>query len=139
MNFNLNKAMAAGRLVRNPELKAIGEDNCVCNFTVAISRPYVAAAVDRKTDFIRCVAFKHQAQFVARYFKKGDPIFVEGEIRVDTWEKESGEKGSQTYLKVDDVRFVKGKDAGEAPEAKEEEPVPAGETPGEDLPLPKEG
>lgn len=138
VNFNLNKALIAGRLVRDPELKAIGEDNFVCSFTVAINRDYVGADGNRETDFIRCTVFKQQAQFVSRYFHKGDPIYAEGSIRVDNYEKD-GEKRSQIYLKADQIRFVEGiKKPGTEDPAPQTASVPESEGSSADQNLPEE-
>lgn len=126
VNFNLNRVMLAGRLARDPEIRFTAEGMAVAHFSLAISRDYVNADGNRETDFIRCTAFKSQAQFVEKYFKKGEPMYLEGALRIETYEKE-GEKRSSAYVKVDEIKFVAGKSAGassaQAPsEDKEEEP-----------------
>lgn len=113
VNFNLNKVFLAGRLAKDPVVKAINEKMLVANFTVAVSRSYVREDGNRDTDFIACKSYNAAASFVSQYFKKGDPIFIEGEYRIDSYETD-GAKTSINYIRVDTVKFVAGKRKEEA-------------------------
>ena len=65
----MNKAILLGRLTRDPELRSTSGNISVCNFTVAVDRRYKNQQGERAADFISCVAWRQQAEFVARYFK----------------------------------------------------------------------
>lgn len=80
----MNLYTATGRLVKDPELRQ-GETTAVCYWTIAV----VSGWGDRKkTLFIPCNAIGHVAEFVGKYFVKGDPIEISGELADNSWEKD---------------------------------------------------
>ena len=96
----LNRIIVMGRLVRDPELRRSQSGKAVTSFTVAVDRP----GVKDKTDFIDCVAWEKKAEFVSRYFRKGQRIEVSGVITTRTYEKD-GQKRKATELRCDQVFF----------------------------------
>ena len=70
----MNSISISGRLTKDPELRRTQSGTAVCSFSVAVDRP----GVKDKTDFIDCVAWDKRAEFVSKYFLKGDPIEVNG-------------------------------------------------------------
>jgi single-strand DNA-binding protein len=84
----------------------------VCNFTVAVNRRYANAQGVREADFINCVAWRQQAEFVARYFTKGRKIVVEGSIQTRTYDAPDGNRRYFTEVVVDDVEFAESRPQG---------------------------
>ena len=108
----MNHATLLGRLTKQPELKQTQSGISVCNFTVAVDRKYKNQDGTRDTDFIPCVAWRHTAEFIAKYFHKGERIAVEGEIRPKSWEDETGQRRYMTEIVVDQAYFADGKRSG---------------------------
>ena len=115
-NFDYNKSMLGGRLTADPELKQTVSGISACSFTIAVNRSYKEQDGTRKADFINCVAWRQTAEFVCKYFKKGSSIFVVGEIQTRSWE-DNGQKRYATEIKIDEARFVDGKNDAEQPKA----------------------
>lgn len=84
----MNSINISGRITNSLELKSTQSGTSVCSFTVAVDRP----AVKGKTDFIDCVAWRHKAEFVSKYFQKGDPIEVTGCLTTRNYEDKNGNK-----------------------------------------------
>ncbi|MBQ6020591.1 MAG: single-stranded DNA-binding protein [Clostridia bacterium] len=101
----LNSAIIMGRLTFDPELRTTNTGLSVTTFTVAVDRGYVKPGEQKKTDFIRCVAWRQQAEFVTKYFRKGSMIAVQGSIQVRNYEDRNGQKREQTEIVVDTVSF----------------------------------
>lgn len=116
-NFNFNKAIIGGRLTANPELKTTASGVAVVSFSVAVSRRYTSEGAERQTDFINCVAWRQNAEFVSKFFKKGSSICVVGQIQTRSWDDQSGSKRYATEVVVDEVLFVdsKGETSNVAP------------------------
>lgn len=103
----VNKVILQGRLVRDVELKYTQSDVANCEFTVAWSEKY------KETEtkcFLRCKAWRGTAEFVDKYFSKGQEIVVEGRMTTEEWEKD-GEKQSRTICVIDKANFC-GPNAG---------------------------
>lgn len=102
-----NKSIIMGRMVADPELRQteIGISNC--RFSVAVQEDYKNKDGSRDVDYITCVAWRQTAEFVTRYFKKGQPILIDGKLKSRTYEKD-GQKHYETYIKVEEVRFAGG-------------------------------
>ena len=111
----VNKAIIVGRLTRDPELKRTAGGISVTSFTVAADRPY-SKDKEKKTDFIDCVAWRGTAEFVERYFRKGDAIGVDGRIQVEDYTDKNGNKRRRFEVVADQVSFVGGKPRRDTPE-----------------------
>ena len=74
----LNVAVVVGRLTADPELRYTPNNVAVLSFTVACGRSYVKAGAERQTDFIDVVAWRSTAEFISKYFRKGNQIAVQG-------------------------------------------------------------
>lgn len=103
----MNKAILMGRLARDPEIRSTQSGISVCNFTVACDRRTKDERGDWKNeaDFIPCIAWRQQGEFVNRYFSKGDRILVSGRIQPRSWEDKNGEKRYATEVIVEEVEF----------------------------------
>ena len=101
----LNTITIMGRMVRDPEIRQTGNGTSVCNFTLAVDRDYTDQNGDRETDFIDCVVWAHSADFVAKYFSKGDLMAVNGRLQIRNWEDDDGNRRRAAEIKVDNVYF----------------------------------
>ena len=101
----MNKIIITGRCTRDPELRTMQDNVSVCTVTVAVDRRPDRNG-ERHADFIPCVFWRSQAEFVARYFTKGSRIAVSGRIQVRTYEDSNGNKRTTTEIVADDVEFV---------------------------------
>lgn len=108
-----NKAILIGRLTADPELKQTPNGISVCSFRIACNRPYSSKSGERTADFINIVAWRAQAEFVARYFKKGNAIGVEGSIQTRDYNDKNGEKRYVTEIVGDNFFFVESKNASQ--------------------------
>lgn len=106
-----NKAVLIGRITADPQLKNTGSGISVTGFTVAVDRKFSKDG-ERKADFINITAWRQQAEFVCKYFRKGDPIGVEGSIQTRQYEDKSGGKRTATEIVTDSVFFVGGNSSG---------------------------
>ncbi|MBO4422857.1 MAG: single-stranded DNA-binding protein [Clostridia bacterium] len=112
-NLNLNKVILAGRLTADPELKkTTNTDSSVCSFTVAVNRRYAKPGEQAQTDFIDCVAWRQQAEFLSRYFRKGSSVCIVGSIQKRTWTDQQGSKRYTTEVIADEINFVDAKGEG---------------------------
>lgn len=98
----LNRVILMGRMTAQPELKTTPSGVAVTSFTVAVDRP----GKEKVTDFINIVAWRNSAEFVCRYFSKGDPITVEGRIQVRSYTTQDGQKRNVVEVVADQVGFV---------------------------------
>ena len=106
---SLNKIILIGHMTANPELKQSTSGVSVCSFSIAVNRRF-AKDGDQKTDFINIVAWRQQAEFVCRYFKKGSSICVCGSLQTRTWTDNRNNKRYATEVIADEVSFVERKE-----------------------------
>ena len=102
----MNKLVITGRLTSDPEVKAIGENNMVAKFTVAVNRNYKDKDGNRPADFIPCEAFGKTAEFISNYVTKGRLVEVDGEMRVDQYQNEEGENRTFTKCHVNSINVL---------------------------------
>lgn len=105
----MNKVIIIGNLTRDPEVKISQSQNAHCSFTVAVSRKFKNAAGERQTDFLSCVAFKQQAEFLGKYFQKGSRVAVIGNLQSRTYDDANGKKVYVTEVVCDEIEFVDSK------------------------------
>lgn len=105
----LNTAIIMGRLTADPELRTTQSGLSVTSFTVAVDRSYAKQGEERQTDFINVVAWRSTADFVSRYFKKGQMIAVQGAIQTRNYEDKNGNKRTAVEIVADSVSFCGGK------------------------------
>lgn len=96
----MNTATITGRLTADPELRTTGKGDKMVRFTVAVDRE----TAEKEADFIRCVAFRHSAEFLSTYCNKGDVVGINGKIRTGSYdEKDTGRKVYTTDIYADRV------------------------------------
>lgn len=95
----MNSVVLIGRLTKDPELRYIsGTGTAVANFTIAINRDYKKKDGTVETDFIPVQVMGKAAEFCANYITKGRLVAIQGSIRVDRYETQTGE--NRTFTKV---------------------------------------
>ncbi len=110
----LNRAVLMGRLTRDPELRQTPNNVSVVTFTLAVDRNYQADKNNRQADFINIVAWRHTAEFVAKYFSKGQLVAVEGSIQTRNYQDKDGNNRTAFEVVADQVYFAEKKNAGAA-------------------------
>lgn len=114
----LNNVVLMGRLTRDPELRYSDYTKiAVATFSLAVERDYKDDSGEKKTDFIDIVTFRNTAEFVSKYFKKGQMACVVGRLQVSSYMvKDTGEKRRNYNINASSVYFADSKksDAGQA-------------------------
>ena len=132
---SFNKVILIGNLTADPELKQTTQGTSVCSFTLAINRRYSRNTDQGQptADFINVVAWRERAEFVAKFFKKGRPLLVCGQLQSRSWNDAQGNKRYVTEVIADEITFVENKSssgasegASYAPDAYSSTPVAAG-------------
>jgi len=110
-NLNLNKVILCGRLTNDPELRTTQSQISVVSFTLAVNRRTRQAdgQDNRQTDFINCVAWRQNAEFITKFFKKGSAICITGSIQVRKWTDQQNQTRYATEVIVDEAMFVDAK------------------------------
>lgn len=111
----INKVILMGRLTADPELRQTNSGISSCRFSVAVNRPYKSKETgERQTDFINVITWRQTAEFVSRYFSKGNMIIVEGSLRNDNYTDQNGVKHYSMNVQADNVSFGESKSASNA-------------------------
>ena len=109
----LNHITIMGRLTKELELRQTQSGKAVANFTLAVDRDYTEKGAERETDFIDCVAWRGTAEFVDKYFGRGQMAVVSGRLQIRDWEDKDGNKRRSAEIVADNVYFGESKrDAG---------------------------
>ncbi len=106
---NLNKVMLMGNLTRDPELRTLPKGTPVCQFSLAINREFKLESGEKREEvlFVDVEAWGKGAEIVAKYCTKGKPLYVEGRLRLDTWEdKTTKEKRSRMKVVMEQFQFL---------------------------------
>ncbi len=109
MSLQLNRVMLAGNLTRDPQVRFFANERAVADFGMAINRKYKASdgQMKEETTFVDIEAWGRTAELVGQYLTKGRGCYVEGRLRLDSWEdKESGQKRSKLKIVADNVQFL---------------------------------
>ena len=110
----MNKIVLLGRLVRDPELRYTGTGKPVCQFTLAVDRPYSSQKGQREADFITCILWDKRGETFQKYFTKGQRALVEGRLQVRTYDAKDGSKRTAAEVVVSDFEFIESR-SGSAP------------------------
>lgn len=101
----INNVTLMGRLTADPELKTTTTGLSVTSFSVAVDRPYVRNGEERQADFINVVAWRQSAEFVCRYFRKGQMIALTGSLQSRSYEDRNGNKRTAYEVVADRISF----------------------------------
>ena len=114
----LNVVVLMGRLTADPELKRTASDIAVTSFSIAVDRGANKQG-ERVADFINIVAWRHTAEFICKYFRKGSMIAIEGSLQTRNYEDKNGNKRTAYEVVANNVSFTGSKSesgtAGVAP------------------------
>lgn len=103
----LNQSVLMGRLTRDVEVRySQGSNMAIARFTLAVERDYQREGEERATDFISCKAFGSTAEFIGKYFAKGNMLCVIGSIQTGSYTNQEGQKVYTTEVKVDKASFT---------------------------------
>ncbi len=104
----MNVVVLIGRLTDNPELRKTSSDLSVTRFSIAVDRPFKTGE-ERQADFINIVAWRQSAEFICRYFTKGQRIGVEGSLRMNKFTDKDGNNRTSYEVVAEAVHFVESK------------------------------
>lgn len=110
----MNRVILIGRFTKDVELKSTPQGTSVCTFTLAVDRRFQKQGTERQADFISCVAWRNTADFISKYFRKGDPICVEGSIQSRSWDGTDGQRHYVTEVVVENASFLPARKNGTA-------------------------
>jgi single-strand DNA-binding protein len=144
MALNLNKVLLAGNLTRDVELRHTAGNQAIAKIGLACNRRWKTPEGEQREEsmFVDCEAWGKTAEFIAQYFSKGRPIFIEGRLKLDQWEdKETKAKRSKHVVVIENVQFVDSKPGGGEGGGggqRTSRPAPAGAASGGSGPSPQE-
>lgn len=143
--MNLNRVMLGGNLTRDVEVKSLQGGTSVANFGMAINRKWKDAGGNEKEEvtFLDCEAWGKTGEAIAKFLGKGKPIFVEGRLKLEQWEKD-GQKHSKIRVVVESFQFVGRREDGQGgstapaqtkPSWSKPSPATASAAPPDDIPF----
>ena len=111
----MNQIVIMGRLTRDPELRHTTNGVAVASFSLAVDRGYAPKdGGERQTDFIDVVAWRSTAEFVSKYFTKGQMAAVAGRLQIRDWTDKDGNKRKSAEVVADNIYFTESKKSREA-------------------------
>ena len=113
---NVNKVFLIGNLTRDPELRYTPSGTAVASFGLATTRKYRTQGGEQQeeTCFVDLEVWAKRAEVMSEYLSKGSPVFIEGRLRLDTWETAQGDKRSRLKGVVETFQFLGGRRAASA-------------------------
>ncbi|HAX73900.1 MAG TPA: single-stranded DNA-binding protein [Firmicutes bacterium] len=102
----INRVVLVGRLTRDPELKYTTNGTASLQFSIAVNRTFTSANGEREADFINCVAWRNQAENMAKFVRKGSLLGVEGRIQTRSYQAQDGSKRYVTEVVAESVQFL---------------------------------
>jgi single-strand DNA-binding protein len=106
---SLNRVMLIGNITRDPSSKQLPGGTSVCEFGLAMNRRFKTSAGEEREEvlFVDCSAWGKQGETIQQYCTKGKPLFIEGRLKLDTWDdKNGGGKRSKISVVVDNFQFL---------------------------------
>lgn len=111
-----NKVLLMGNITRDIELRALPSGNSVATIGLAVNRKWrdpQSGEMREETTFVDCEAFGKTAEHISKFFSKGRPIFLEGRLKLDSWQdKNDGSKRSKLKVVVESFEFIDSKSGG---------------------------
>lgn len=106
----MNIIALVGRLTADPELKHTQSGIAVSRFMIAVDRAFTRQGEEKKADFINVVAWRNSAEFLCKYFSKGQRIGVQGSVRTGSYMDTNGIKRYTFEVYADRLEFVERKE-----------------------------
>lgn len=110
-----NKVLLMGNLTRDVEVRQLPSGSSIANIGLAVNEKYKDKNEQwvERTNFIDCEAWGRKGEVIAQYLTKGSPIFIEGRLRLDTWQdKNDGSNRSKLKVVIDEFQFIGGGQGG---------------------------
>jgi len=122
--MNLNKLLLIGNLTRDPQLTYLPSNTPVVEFGMAINHKFKVNGEKREdVCFIDCRCYGPRAEALSKYVHKGDPLFVDGRLQLDTWKAQDGSNRSKHRVFVNDFQFMGGKPQGDEAQPQAQPPA----------------
>ena len=112
---NLNKVMVIGNLTRDPEIKYTPKGSAIADVALAINRSYTTDSGEKRdeTTYVDIVLYGRLAEIAGEYLKKGRPVYIEGRLKLDTWDdKQTGQKRSKMRVVGEALQLLGSRDGG---------------------------
>lgn len=105
---NLNKVMLMGNLTRDVQLSYLPSQTAVAEFGLAINRKFKKqdGTEVKEVCFVDCQMFGKRAEVLNKYLKKGDPLFIEGRLKYESWKTDDGSQRSRTRVLIENFEFL---------------------------------
>jgi len=138
--MDFNKCFFAGRLTREPKTSYLPSQTSVCEFSIAVNKKWKSKSGEKKEEvmFIDAIAFSRTGENIQKFFHKGDPIFLEASLQLDTWATQDGQRRSKHKILVQNFQFLPSGEKREDPVVGNKNPDWVGEnpaTPTDDVPF----
>lgn len=117
----MNRVVLTGNLVADPELRKTQSEINTCSFRIAVPKEHSVEEGKPNADFINCVAWRGQADFLCKYFGKGDRVIVSGKLQSRTYQDKDGNNRSVTEVVCDRIEFGNSKKSSDSAPASENE------------------
>lgn len=104
----MNKVVLMGRLTRDPDVRYSQTGTCVARYSLAVDRRFKKEG-EPSADFIPCVAFGKQGEFVEKYLKKGTKVVISGRIQTGSYTNRDGNKVYTTDIIIEEQDFAESK------------------------------
>lgn len=104
-----SKAIVAGNVTRDPEMRSTAGGSQVCSFAIAVNRTFRDSSGNQQdqVSYIDCVAWGKSAEIISQYVKKGSALLVSGRLEQRSWEdKNTGQRRSRTEIIIEDFSFI---------------------------------
>lgn len=108
-SFNFNKVILGGRIARDPELKTTPSGLSVTQFSIAVNRKSTKDQQAQQADFINVTAWRNTAEFITKFFRKGNSICITGSLQTRSFTDKNGAKREVTEVLADEAYFVDSK------------------------------
>ena len=122
---NFQQLIAVGHVGRDAETRGPAT-----SWSMAVTEKWKGkdGQQQERTEWLSCVIFGERGPKIAQYIRKGDPLLIRGKLRTDKYtDRKTGEERQRTQVVVDNVQFLRGRDAGQQ-RAPKREPSPKAET-----------
>jgi len=123
---NFNKVILIGNMTRDPEVRYMPSGTAVVQFGLAVNRTWRSSEGENREEtlFIDITAFGRRGEVISEYFHKGDPILIEGRLKLDSWQGQDGQRRTKHTVVMENFEFLsrggRGDDA--RPERPSEQP-----------------
>jgi len=114
MAGSYNKVLLMGNLTRDIEIRHTAGNQPVANIGLAINRRYRTQSGENREEvtYVDCEAWGRTAEVMGQYLSKGRPVFIEGRLKLDTWQDQQGQNRSKMRVVVESFQFIDSREGG---------------------------